>query len=131
MRPHTQESIPLAGCTLPTKFSPMAARDTVPPNPSLNKSPNRAARLVRAFVVDDRLSVLRRGADVRSQIMQRLRLGRRVYILGSNSAAGDQPKCYRVAVTRRTRGWIHNSAVAIPGRAGDDARLLRLAENAK
>jgi hypothetical protein len=85
---------------------------------------------VKAFVVDDRLSVLRRDSNVKSQMVQRLRLGRPVYILGSNSAAGNQPKCYRVAVTRRTRGWIHNSAVVIPGRAGDDTRLLRLAENA-
>lgn len=90
----------------------------------------RAARLVKAFVVDDRLSVLRRGADVRSQVVQRLRLGRPVYIIGSSSGVAAQPKCYRVAVTRRTRGWIHNSAVAIPGRAGDDKRLLQLAENA-
>lgn len=90
----------------------------------------RAARLVKAFVVDDRLSVLRRGADVRSQVVQRLRLGRPVYIIGSSSGVADQPKCYQVNVTRRTRGWIHNSAVAIPGRAGDDKRLLQLAENA-
>lgn len=89
-----------------------------------------SVRLARAFVVDDRLSVLRRGADVKSQMVQRLRLGRPVYILGSSRAGADQPKCYRVAVTRRTRGWIHNSAVVIPSRAGDDTRLLRLAENA-
>jgi hypothetical protein len=33
---------------------------------------------------------------------------------------------YRVAVTRRTRGWIHESAIAIPGRSGDDQRVIDL-----
>lgn len=90
----------------------------------------RPTRLVKGFVVDDRLSVLRREADLKSQVVQRLRLGRPVYIIGSSSSIGSQPKCYRVALTRRTRGWIHKSAVVIPGRAGEDKRLLQLAENA-
>lgn len=89
----------------------------------------RPARLVKGFVVDDRLSVLRRGTGASSQVVQRLRLGRPVYIIGSSSGVAGQPNCYRVAVTRRTRGWIHNSAVAIPGRPGEDTRLLQLAEN--
>jgi hypothetical protein len=33
---------------------------------------------------------------------------------------------YRVAVTRRTRGWLQSDAVVQPGRSGDDERLLRL-----
>ena len=49
----------------------------------------RAPRLVKAFVVDDRLSVLRREADVRSQVVQRLRLGRPVYIIGSREAVSQ------------------------------------------
>jgi hypothetical protein len=85
---------------------------------------------VKAFVVDDRLSVVRRGADVKSQVVQRLRIGRPVYVLGSSNGAAGRPKYYRVVVTKRTRGWIHNSAVAFPGRAGEDKRLLQLAENA-
>ena len=39
-------------------------------------------------------------------------------------ASAKQPGFYRVAVTRRTRGWIHEAAVAVPGRAGEDKRVL-------
>jgi hypothetical protein len=85
---------------------------------------------VKAFIVDDRLSVLRREANLKSQAVQRLRLGRPVYILGSSGGKGGEPRFYRVAVSRRTRGWIHAAAVAIPGRAGEDQRVLQLAESA-
>lgn len=87
-------------------------------------------RFVRAFVVDDRLSALRRDADVKSQIIQRLRLGRPLLIVGAKDAGPDSPLFYRVAVTRRTRGWIHEAALAVPGRKGQDARVLRLIETA-
>jgi len=80
----------------------------------------------RAFIVDDRLSALRRDPDITAEVIQRLRLGRAVYIVGARSARADQPGFYRVAVTRRTRGWIHESALAVPGRAGDDRRVSRL-----
>jgi hypothetical protein len=33
---------------------------------------------------------------------------------------------HRVAVTRRTRGWLQHEALISPRRSGDDARLLRL-----
>ena len=135
MRPTLKTSSILLAAVLALPIT-NAARTTIPRIGIADRQSHsipavRASRLVKGFVVDDRLSVLRRGADVRSQIVQRLRLGRPVYILGSGSASPDQPKCYRVAVTRRTRGWIHNSAIVIPGRAGDDARLLRLAETAE
>ncbi|HWO01518.1 MAG TPA: hypothetical protein VNS63_19820 [Blastocatellia bacterium] len=67
---------------------------------------------------------------MKSPVVHRLRIGRPVYIVGSSKAITGEPKFYRVAVTRRTRGWIHNAAVAIPGRAGEDKRLLKLAESA-
>jgi hypothetical protein len=35
---------------------------------------------------------------------------------------------YRVAVTRRTRGWIQAAAVAFPSQRGDDAKVITLAE---
>jgi hypothetical protein len=92
-------------------------------------SPVRQVRFIRAFVVDDRLSALRQRADIKSPVMRRLRLGRPVYVIESRGAKNDQPRFYRVAQTRRTRGWIHEAAIAIPARPGEDARVLRLIEN--
>ncbi|HWP42547.1 MAG TPA: hypothetical protein VNO14_04880 [Blastocatellia bacterium] len=88
-------------------------------------------RFIRAFVVDDRLSALRREPDLRSRVVQRLRIGREVFIYGLRSGKGGQPDFYRVALSRRTRGWIHRSAVAVPNRSGEDERVLRLAEEAE
>ncbi|HYP28770.1 MAG TPA: SH3 domain-containing protein [Blastocatellia bacterium] len=87
---------------------------------------NPSGRAARAFVVDDRLSALRSGPDVTGEVLQRLRLGRAVYIIGARRAGAGQPGFYRVAVTRRTRGWIHEAALAVPGRAGDDRRVANL-----
>jgi len=89
-----------------------------------------APHFVKAFVTDDRLWVGREAPDLRSQVVQRLRLRRPVFIIGSSIGKTGEPKFYRVAVTRRTRGWIHVAAVAIPGRAGEDKRVLQLAETA-
>ena len=89
-----------------------------------------APRLIRAFVTDDRLSALRKEPDLGSQVVQRLRLRRPVFIIGSSISKAGEPRFYRVAVTRRTRGWIHWAALATPSRRGDDARVLQLAENA-
>lgn len=83
----------------------------------------------KAFVIDDRLSALRQSPDLKAMVLRRLRIGRAVYIVESKSAHQDQPKFYRVAVTRRTRGWLHEGAVVIPGRAGDDARVVSLIQS--
>lgn len=90
--------------------------------------PKHRVRFIRAFVVDDRLSALRRDADLKSPVMRRLRLARPVYVIASRGAKNDQPKFYRVAETRRTRGWIHDAAIAIPAVVGEDARVMRLIE---
>jgi hypothetical protein len=85
-------------------------------------------RFIRAFVVDDRLSALRRDADIKSPVLRRLRLGRAVYVIEGRGAKAQQSGFYRVAETRRTRGWIHQAAIAIPGRPGDEARVIELIE---
>ncbi len=85
-------------------------------------------RFTRAVVVDDRLSALREEADQQSPVKQRLRLGRKVYIFGSKGGTPVWPRFYRVAVTRRTRGWVHHQAIAVPGRRGEDERVIRLIE---
>jgi hypothetical protein len=96
---------------------------------SETQAPAARAAYQKAFVIDDRLSALRRQPGLQSEVIHRLRLGRVVYIVGASSGAG-QPRFCRVAVTRRTRGWIHSSALALHGRAGEDQRVMRLIENA-
>lgn len=86
------------------------------------------AHFTKAFVIDDRLSALRREADMTSPVIHRLRIGRPVYIISSKSAGGERAMFYRVAVTRRTRGWLHEAAIVVPGRAGEDARVMKLIE---
>jgi hypothetical protein len=54
-----------------------------------------------------------------------LRIGHTVYIISSKSG---QSEFYRVAVTRRTRGWIHQGAIALPGRAGEDQHVIQVIE---
>lgn len=82
----------------------------------------------RAFVIDDRLSVLRRGPSAQSEVIHRLRIGRPVYIIASRNEVAGQSRFCRVAVTRRTRGWIPEAALAVTGRTGEDQRTMKLIE---
>lgn len=78
-----------------------------------------------AIVVDERLAVLRDGPELSARLLQRMSRGRVVLILGAKRSS-DGLTFYRVAVTRRTSGWLQAEAVVSPGRADDDERLLRL-----
>ena len=80
----------------------------------------------QAIVVDERLAALREDARLTARLVQRLSRGRIVSLIGTRRAGGDGLNFYRVAVTRRTRGWLPADAVVSPARAGDDERLLRL-----
>jgi hypothetical protein len=80
----------------------------------------------QAFVVDERLAALRDEAKLTARLVQRLSRGRAVSITGARRGGGDGLNFYRVAVTRRTRGWLPSESVVSPTRAGDDERLLRL-----
>src|ERR1041384_1561246 len=84
---------------------------------------------VKAYVVDDRLSTLRRDPGPQAEVIHRLRLGHPVYIIAT-AKAGDVRYC-RGAVTRRTRGWILESALALQGKAGEDRRIMKLIEGTK
>jgi hypothetical protein len=86
--------------------------------------------LIKTFVVDDRLSALRHEPDLQSEVIHRLRLGRAVYIIGY-AQSKTEPRFCRVAVTRRTRGWIVESALARPGKPGEDLRIMKLVEGSK
>jgi len=77
-----------------------------------------------AYVIDERLAALRSEADLEGNLMQRLSRGRAVQIIGNRQA--DGVTFYRVAVTRRTRGWLPADALVSPSRVEDDARCLRL-----
>jgi hypothetical protein len=79
----------------------------------------------RAVVIDERLAVLRDEPGLSARLLQRMSRGRVIAILGQKRAT-EGVIFYRVAVTRRTRGWLQSDAVVVPGRAGDDERLLRL-----
>jgi hypothetical protein len=93
---------------------------------SLAQTARRApAGGTRAVVVDERLAALRDEPGFSARLLQRMSRGRMVAILGQKRAP-EGVTFYRVAVTRRTRGWLQSDAVVIPGRAGDDERLLRL-----
>jgi hypothetical protein len=79
----------------------------------------------RAVVIDERLAALRDEPELSAHLVKRMSRGRMVTIMGTKRAP-DGVTFYRVAVTRRTRGWLQSEAVVSPTRAGDDERLLRL-----
>src|SRR5437762_6191787 len=81
-----------------------------------------------AVVVDERLSALRVAPDLSARLLERLSRGHLVSIRGERTAA-DGLKFYRVALSRRTFGWLQSDAVVVPWRAGDDRRLVTLIEN--
>jgi hypothetical protein len=82
----------------------------------------------RAIVVDERLAVLRDAPDLSATLLQRMSRGRTVAIRGAKRSP-DGITFYRVAVTRRTGGWIQSEAVISLVRKDDDERLLRLIQN--
>lgn len=84
-----------------------------------------AASRGRAIVVDERLAALRSEPTLSATLVRRLSRGREVMLLGRRKAS-DGVIFERVAVTRRTRGWVQRDALASPLVIGDDERLLRL-----
>ena len=113
-----------------TSSAAQQVTQSVPGAPA--RSPQETAvrpRYLKAFVIDDRLSALRREPRIQSEVIRRLRLAHSVYIVGSCKGKSDEPKFCRVAVTRRTRGWILAAALAIQSRTGEDHRIMTLIEN--
>ena len=84
----------------------------------------------RAVVVDERLAVLRDAPDFSATLMQRMSRGRLVAIRGAKRSP-EGVTFYRVAVTRRTNGWIQSEAVVSSARRDDDERLLHLIQNSE
>ena len=107
-----------------------ASADTTERQREIETANNNRPKFIKAFVVDDRLSALRREPAAQSEIIHRLRLARAVYIIEHGRDEGSRAKFYRVAVTRRTRGWMLASALAVVNRAGEDERVWKLIESA-
>lgn len=83
-----------------------------------------AAKLGPAsWVVDVRLAALRSDGECSASLVKRLRCGRMVVVLGQKRDA-DGRLWVRVAVTRRTRGWMLAEAIARPGDHVGERRLL-------
>lgn len=98
---------------------------------SLAAQPRRAPEGgQRAVVVDERLAVLRDAPDFSGNLLQRMSRGRAVAIRGAKRSP-EGVTFYRVAVTRRTSGWIQSEAVVSLVRKSDDERLLRLIQNSE
>lgn len=88
-------------------------------------SPVRAARWPQAYVVDVRLAALRTAPELDALVRKRLRAGRAVAIV-ERRRDRDGLVWVRVAVTRRTRGWLLEEAVARPGEHEGERRLSEL-----
>jgi hypothetical protein len=81
----------------------------------------------KAFVIDERLAVLRNAPSLFAKPLQRIRRGRQVTISGTKEA--DGVTFYRVIVAPKTSGWLQKEAVAGRFRRGDDERLARLIQS--
>ena len=82
-----------------------------------------------AIVADERLAALRSSPDASARLLRRISRGRFVSIRGS-SHNRDGLLFYRVAVTRRTSGWLQSEAVISSWRQGDAERLMKLLNGA-
>lgn len=78
-----------------------------------------------AIVIDERLAALRDEPSLSAHLVQRLSRGRTVSLMNAKRSP-EGVTFYRVAVTRRTRGWLQREAVVSPAHKGDDQRLLNL-----
>ena len=84
----------------------------------------------RAVVVDERLAVLRDEASLSARLLKRLSRGRKVSLMNIKRSP-EGVMFYRVAVTRRTRGWLQVEAVVSAARHRDDERLVNLIRASK
>lgn len=99
--------------------------------PSAHAKKNRPPAGGRvAVVVDERLAALRDAPALSANLVRRVGRGRALSVRGSKATA-DGLTFYRVSVTSRTGGWVQSDAVVSPERAGDDERLLRLAQGSE
>ena len=101
-----------------------AQRKIFRPKPAVQKTNQNSDK---AFVIDERLAVLRNAPSLFAKPIQRMRRGRGVTIFESREA--DGVTFYRVAAVPNTQGWMQKEAVAGRFRRGDDERLARLVQS--
>lgn len=82
-----------------------------------------------AVVVDERLAVLRDAPSLFARVVQRMRRGRNVVIIGSKQA--DGVTFYRINAPPNNSGWVQAESVAGKNRRGDDARLAKLVQSSE
>ena len=78
-----------------------------------------------AVVVDARLAALRAAPNPSANLLRRLGRGRFVSIRGSQRTS-EGLVFHRVAINRRTSGWLQSEAVVAGWHPNDDDRLLNL-----
>lgn len=78
-----------------------------------------------AVVVDARLAALRVAPNPSATLLRRLGRGRFVSIRSSQRTT-DGLLFHRVAINRRTSGWLQNEAIVAGWHPNDDERLLHL-----
>jgi hypothetical protein len=78
-----------------------------------------------AVVVDTRLAALRAAPNPSATLLRRLGRGRFVSIRSSQRTS-DGLLFHRVAINRRTSGWLQSEAVVAAWHPNDDERLLHL-----
>jgi len=94
-----------------------------PARPAAAKAPEIGKT---ATVADELLSVLRPRPSLFSEPIQRMRLGRKVRILGV--AEADGVRFFRVQALPNNIGWVQADALFGTFRPDDDARLARLVQ---
>ena len=107
-----------------TTFSGQAQKRIFKPanKPAVTRKPD--ANTDQAFVVDERLAVLRSAPSLFAKPIQRIRRGRVVTIYETREADGVE--FYRVGLIPKAQGWLQKESVAGKFRRGDDERLARL-----
>jgi len=112
----------------PLAQSSARANPRKPDETKAESQPAKRVSFVKAVVIDDRFSALRREPSLQSEVIHRLRLGHTVYVIHPGNGDTSHPAFCRIAASRRTRGWIYRTAIAVQGRAGEDQRIMKLIE---
>jgi hypothetical protein len=112
----------------PLAQSPARANPRKPDQTKAESQTTKRVSFVKAVVIDDRFSALRREPSLQSEVIHRLRLGHTVYVIHQGNFETSHSAFCRIAASRRTRGWIYRTAIAVQGRAVEDRRIMKLIE---
>jgi len=108
-------------------FAAAAQKRVVKPKPKTSFTQKSESSPDKAFVIDERLAVLRNAPSLYAKPVQRMRRGRQVTIFEQKEA--DGVTFFRVVAAPNMSGWVQKEAVAGKFRRGDDERLARLVQS--